>query len=71
LAIAPDLVIIGTREFMICYDGSFMPMAGFGIGISFGYRYSPTHIATFSDPTTITHHIIARLTHQFQNRARW
>jgi hypothetical protein len=31
-----------------------MPTVGSGIDISFGYRDSPTYIATFSVPTTPT-----------------
>ena len=51
LTISPDLVIIDTREFMIRFDGSYMPDVGSGIGITLGYRDSPTPIATFSVPT--------------------
>ena len=51
LSIDPDLVIIDTREFQIRFDGSFMPGVGSGIGITLGYRDSPTSIATFSVPT--------------------
>ena len=51
LAIAPDMVIIDTREFLIRFDGSYMPGVGSGIGITLGYRDSPTYIATFSVPT--------------------
>ena len=47
LTIDPDLVIIDTREFIIRFDGSYMPDFGSGIGITLGYRDSPTHIATF------------------------
>ena len=54
LAIAPDMVIIDTREFLIHFDGSYMPDVGSGIGITLGYRDSPTHIATFSVPTKTT-----------------
>ncbi len=54
LPIDPDLVIIDTREFLIRFDGSYMPGAGSGIGITLGYRDSPTHIATFSVPTKTT-----------------
>jgi hypothetical protein len=54
LAIAPDLVIIDTREFLIRFDGSLIPNTGSGIGISLAYRYSSIHIATFSVPTTTT-----------------
>ena len=54
LTIDPDLVIIDTREFIICFDGSYMPDVGSGIGITLGYRDSPTHIATFSVPTKTT-----------------
>ena len=53
LTIDPDLVIIDTREFIIRFDGSYMPDVGSGIGITLGYRYLPTHIATFSVPTKI------------------
>jgi hypothetical protein len=51
LPIDPDLVIIDTREFLIRFDGSYMPGVGSGIGITLGYRDSPTYIATFSVPT--------------------
>jgi hypothetical protein len=51
LPIDPDLVIIDTREFLIRFDGSYMPGIGSGIGITLGYRDSPTYIATFSVPT--------------------
>jgi hypothetical protein len=51
LAIDPDLVIIDTREFLIRFDGSFIPTVGSGIGITLGYRDSDNHIATFSVPT--------------------
>ena len=54
LAINPDLVIIDTRDFIIRFDGSFIPDVGSGIGISLAYRDSATHIATFSVPTTTT-----------------
>ena len=54
LAITPDMVIIDTRDFMICFDGSFISDVGSGIGISLAYRDSATHIATFSVPTTTT-----------------
>ncbi len=52
LVIAPDLVILDTRDFMIRFDGSFIPDVGSGIGISLAYRNSPSLIATFSVPTT-------------------
>jgi hypothetical protein len=52
LAITPDMVIIDTREFLIRFDGSFIPNVGSGIGLSLAYRDSPTHIATFSVPTS-------------------
>jgi hypothetical protein len=51
LTIAPDLVILDTREFLIRFDGSYMPTVGSGIGITLGYRDSVTPIATFSVPT--------------------
>ena len=51
LPIAPDMVIIDTRQFLIQFDGSYMPDTGSGIGITLGYRDSPTPIATFSVPT--------------------
>ena len=51
LTISPDLVILDTREFLIRFDGSYMPDVGSGIGITLGYRDSPTPIATFSVPT--------------------
>ena len=51
LTIAPDLVILDTREFLIRFDGSYMPTVGSGIGITLGYRDSATPIATFSVPT--------------------
>jgi len=54
LPIDPDLVIIDTREFIIRFDGSYMPDVGSGIGITLGYRNSPTCIATFSVPTSTT-----------------
>ncbi len=54
LAITPDMVIIDTREFLIRFDGSFIPNVGSGIGLSFAYRDSSTHIATFLVPTTTT-----------------
>ena len=54
LAITPDMVIIDTREFLIRFDGSFIPNVGSGIGLSLAYRDSSTHIATFSVPTTTT-----------------
>ena len=54
LAITPDMVIIDTREFLIRFDGSFIPNVGSGIGLSLAYRDSPTHIATISVPTTTT-----------------
>jgi hypothetical protein len=53
LTIDPDLVILDTREFLIRFDGSYMPTAGSGIGITLGYRDSETPIATFSVPTKI------------------
>ena len=34
LAITPDLVIIDTRDFIIRFDGSYIPDVGSGIGIS-------------------------------------
>ena len=52
LVIAPDLVILDTRDFMIRFDGSFIPAVGSGIGISLAYCNSPSLIATFSVPTT-------------------
>ena len=52
LAIAPNLVIAYTWEFLIHFDGSFIPHVGSGIGVSLAYRDSPTHILTFSVPTT-------------------
>jgi len=52
LAIAPDLVIIDTRDFLIRFDGSFIYDVGSGIGISLAYRSSSSLIATFSVPTT-------------------
>ena len=55
LSIAPDLVIIDTREFQIRFDESCMPGVGSGIGITLGYRDSPTSIATFSVPTKTAH----------------
>jgi hypothetical protein len=54
LPIDPDLVIMDTREFQIRFDGSYMPGVGSGIGITIGYRDSPTYIATFSVPTKTT-----------------
>ena len=54
MAIDPDLVIIDTREFLIRFDGSYMPDIGSGIGITLGYCDSDTHIATFSVPTKTT-----------------
>jgi hypothetical protein len=54
LTIDPDLVIIDTREFLIRFDGSYMPDVGSGIGITLGYRDSDTPIATFSVPTKTT-----------------
>ena len=51
LAIAPDLVIVDTRDFLIRFDGSYIPHIGSGIGISLAYRDSSSHIATFSVPT--------------------
>ena len=54
LAITPDMVIIDTREFLIRFDGSFIPNVGSGIGLSLANRDSATHIATFSVPTTTT-----------------
>jgi hypothetical protein len=51
LPIDPDLVIIDTREFLIRFDGSYMPGIGSGIGGTLGFRDLPTHIATFSVPT--------------------
>ncbi len=54
LAITPDMVIIDTREFLIRFDGLFIPNVGSGIGLSLAYRDSSTHIATFSVPTTTT-----------------
>ena len=51
LTIDPDLVILDTREFLIRFDGSYMPTVGSGIGITLGYRDSDTPIATFSVPT--------------------
>ena len=45
-------MIIDTREFLIRFDGSFIPTVGSGIGISLAYRDSSTHNATFSVPTT-------------------
>jgi hypothetical protein len=54
LAITPDMVIIDTREFLIRFDGSFIPNVGSGIGLSLAYRDSSTHIATFLVPTTTT-----------------
>jgi len=52
LPIDPDLVILDTREFLIRFDGSYMPGVGSGIGITLGYRDSSNYIATFSVPTT-------------------
>lgn len=52
LAIAPDVVILDTRDFLIRFDGSYMPDVGSGIGLTLGYRDSSTHIATFSVPTS-------------------
>ena len=54
LAIDPDLVIIDTREFLIRFDGSYIPHIGSGIGISLAYRNSSSHIATFLVPTATT-----------------
>lgn len=54
LTIDPDLVITDTREFIIRFDGSYMPDVGSGIGIALGYRDSPIPIATFSVPTKTT-----------------
>jgi hypothetical protein len=54
LAINPDLVILDTREFLIRFDGSYMPDVGSGIGITLGYRDSDVPIATFSVPTKTT-----------------
>jgi hypothetical protein len=54
MAIDPDLVIIDTREFLIRFDGSYMPDVGSGIGITLGYRDSDIPIATFSVPTKTT-----------------
>ena len=51
LAIAPDVVTIDTRDFLIRFDGSYMADIGSGIGVTLGYRDSLTHIATFSVPT--------------------
>ena len=51
LTMLPDLVILDTRDFFIRFDGSYMPDVGSGIGITLGYRDSPTPIATFSVPT--------------------
>jgi hypothetical protein len=52
LPIDPDLVILDTRDFVIRFDGSYMPTVGSGIGVTLSYRDSPTFIATFSVPTT-------------------
>jgi hypothetical protein len=52
LPIDPDLVTLDTRDFVIRFDGSYMPDVGSGIGVTFSYRDSPTFIATFSVPTT-------------------
>ena len=52
MAIPPNMVILDTREFLIRFDGSFIPNVGSGIGISLAYQDSTTHIATFSVPTT-------------------
>jgi hypothetical protein len=51
LTIYPDLVILNTREFMIYFDGSYMPDVSSGIGITLGYKDSPLPIATFYVPT--------------------
>ena len=51
LTIDPDLVILDTREFIIRFDGSYMPTLGSGVGMTLGYRDSENHIATFSVPT--------------------
>ena len=51
LTISPDMVIFDTREFLIRFDGSYMPDVGYGIGITLGYQDSPTPIATLSVPT--------------------
>ena len=51
LAINPDLVIIDTRDFIIRFDGSYIPHIGSGIGVSLAYRNSSSLIATFSVPT--------------------
>ncbi len=53
-AIAPDVVTLDIRDFQIRFDGSFMADVGSGIGVTLGYYNSPTHIATFSIPTTST-----------------
>ena len=52
LPIDPDLVILDTRDFVIRFDGSYMPTVGSGIGVTLSYRDSTTFIATFSVPTT-------------------
>ena len=49
--IAPDVVTLDTRDFLIRFDGSFMADTGSGIGVSLGYRNSPNNIVTFSIPT--------------------
>ena len=54
LAIDPDLVIIDTSEFLIRFDGSYMPGVGSGIGITLVYRDSDIPIATFSVSTKTT-----------------
>ena len=54
LAIDPDLVIIDTRDFLIRFDGSYIPHIGSGIRISLAYRNSSSHIATFLFPTATT-----------------
>ena len=38
LTIDPILVILDTREFIIRFDGSYMPTVSSGIGVTLGYR---------------------------------
>jgi hypothetical protein len=45
------MVIMDTRDFLIRFDGSYVPQVGSGIGITLAYRDSTEYIATFSVPT--------------------
>lgn len=51
LPIAPDLVTLDTRDFLIRFDGSLIADVGAGIGVTLGYKGCNDLIASFSVPT--------------------